>query len=170
MPRRSILHRPSRRAALTLLAAAVLGLGGWEVVCQWEGHAMTKNARTAAPGSTLETGAACSLPSVELEKRRALFAREVLPFVTGVVRGDGVLRLVLKTPAPATKALAEKMAALEADCCSFMTIRYADDISPSTIEIRAPDTFLDLLLTWGFGGRRSRPNRRSDRGRSQRFQ
>ena len=112
---------------------------------------MADDMLTAADGSALEEGAHCSLPSIELARRSNLYKEEVIPFVAGITREDGLLRVTMKTGPDKTQAIARKMAALEADCCSFMTIGYARNGAPTTISITAPDTFLDTITTWGFG-------------------
>ena len=130
-------------AAVAVVAVSILG--GYEVLCQLEGRSVTANAAGEQPRSLMAEGVACLLPHDEMAQRQAQYERDVVPLVTGLTRGEDRLHFVLKGTPEATRTIAERMAALEAGCCSFMTIRYADDIAPTAIEIQAPANILDQM-------------------------
>jgi len=143
MPLSRILHALPRRAIIGgLVLIGVVVPAGYEVHCQLEKRAMADQlARTGA--SDVD---ACLLPEDELQRRIALYKKEVVPRVAHVARADAVLRLTMTSSAEDTKALAEELARLEAECCAFLTIAYAPAGGAEIIEVGAADVFLDQMV------------------------
>lgn len=143
MPLSRILNPLRRRAVMAgLVLVGVAVPAGYEVHCQLEKRAMADQiARSDAPDVD-----ACLLPEEELKHRIALYKQEVVPLVSNVERGDELLRLTMTSSPEDTKALAEKMAKLEEDCCAFLTITYAPEDDTQIIRVGAADVFLDQLM------------------------
>ena len=147
-------HRWLGACAVVLTGLAVVG--AVEVVCFWDGREAVAAMEPAAlllplplAGLADEGWNFCTLPAQDLERRRALYERDVMPHVVSVHREPGALRLTLDTPAPATETIAVRMAELEKKCCALLKVRYAPEHGPAVIELGAPDAHLDQIAGWG---------------------